>query len=91
MSAALIFATVLDFGLGLLLVAVSGFVLQGINNTGPLMPDAVFFVLMVGLCFGAPLTAWSVKKRIASLAVLAIAYSPLTIMGVVLLVEPLLV
>ena len=32
----------LDFGMGLLLISVSGFILQGVNNTGPMMPEAVF-------------------------------------------------
>ena len=28
--------------MGLLLISVSGFILQGVNNTGPMMPEAVF-------------------------------------------------
>jgi len=87
--AAVVIATVLDLGLGVLLVAVSGFVLHGVNNTGPLMPDAVLFVLMIGLCLGGPVAAWTLRKRIASPAVLAIAYSPLIVMAVALLAEPL--
>lgn len=89
--AALIIATVADCCLGLLLVATSGFVLQGVNNTGPMMPDAVFYVLMIGLCFAAPVVAWALKNRLASPAVLAIAYSPFIVMGLALLAEPLFV
>lgn len=89
MVAALVLATVLDLGLGLLLVATSGFLLQGVNNTGAMMPEAVFLVLMVALCVGAPLSAWLIRKRISSPAVLALAYAPLIVAGVVLLAEPL--
>jgi hypothetical protein len=89
--AALIIATFLDFGLGVLLVSVSGFVLQGVNNTGPMMPDAVFFVLMILLCVSAPIAAWFLRKRFGFPVVLAVAYSPLIVAGIALLVEPLFV
>lgn len=91
MLAALIIATVLDLGLGLLLASVSGFILQGVNNTGPMMPDAVFFVLMIALCFGAPIAAWSVRRRLAPAVVLAIAYSPPIVLVAALSAEPLFV
>ena len=39
----LLIATVLDVGMGLLLIGVTGFILQGVNNTGPMMPEAVLF------------------------------------------------
>ena len=88
MLAALLIATVLDVGMGLLLIGVSGFILQGVNNTGPMMPEAVLFVLMIALCVGAPSAAWFLRGRLAPLAVLAIAYSPLVVAGLVLLAGP---
>jgi hypothetical protein len=47
MRALIVIAAVADLALGALLVAVSGFVLQGVNNTGPMMPEAIFYVLMI--------------------------------------------
>jgi hypothetical protein len=91
MFAALVVATVLDLGLGLLMISVSGFVLQGVNNTGPMMPEALFFGLMVALCFGAPIAAWSLRRRLASPTLLAIACSPLLVTTGVLLLEPMFV
>ena len=88
---ALIIATVLDLGLGLLLTGVSGFVLQGVNNTGPVMPDAILFVLVIALCFVAPIAAWSLRGRTGSTSVLAIAFSPPIVFGTALLAEPLFV
>jgi hypothetical protein len=89
--AGLVIATLLDLGLGLLLVAVSGFILEGVNNTGAMMPDAVFLVLMIALCIAAPLAAWLLRKRLAASAVLLLAYAPLMIAALVLLAEPLFV
>jgi hypothetical protein len=86
--AALLIAAVLDFGMGLLLISVSGFILQGVGNTGPMMPEAVFFVLMIALCLGLPAATWFLRRRLAPLAVLAIAYSPLIVAGLVLLAGP---
>ena len=91
MLSALIIATVLDLGLGLLLASVSGFVLQGVNNTGPVMPNAIVFILMIALCFGAPIAAWSLRGRIGSGSVLAVAFSPPIVFGAALLAEPLFV
>ena len=91
MAAALIIATVLDLALGVLLISVSGFILQGVNNTGPLIPDAVFFVAMTIFCFAAPLIAWLVRKQLASPIVVVIAFAPLMVAGIVLLAEPVFV
>ena len=88
MLSALTIATVLDLGLGVLLSSVSGFVLQGVNNNGPVMPDAILFLLMIALCFVAPIAAWSLRGRIGSASVLAIAFSPPIIFGTALLAEP---
>jgi hypothetical protein len=55
------------------------------------MPEALFFGPMVALCFGAPVAAWSLRRRLASPALFAIAYSPLLIAAGVLLTEPMFV
>jgi hypothetical protein len=86
----LIVATIADLALGVLLVAVSGFILQGVNNTGP-MDGAIWFVLMLLLCFAAPVLGWVLRKRMPPPAVLAIAFSPIIIGALVLLAEPLFV
>jgi hypothetical protein len=90
MRALLVVASIADVMLGVLLVAVSGFMLQGVNNTGP-MDGAFWFVLMVLLCFIAPVLGWVLRKRLPAPAVLAIAFSPILIGAVVMLLEPLLV
>jgi len=59
MLAVLVLATVVD----LALVAVSGVVLQGVNNTGPMMPEAALFVAFVALCVVAPVAAWILRAR----------------------------
>jgi hypothetical protein len=89
--AALVIATLLDLCLGLLLIAVSGFILEGVNNTGPMLPEAAFLVLMIAVSIFAPIAAWTLRKRLAPAAVLALAYSPLAIAALVMLVEPLFV
>jgi hypothetical protein len=55
------------------------------------MPEALFFGPMVARCFGAPVAAWSLRRRLASPALFAIAYSPLLIAAGVLLTEPMFV
>jgi hypothetical protein len=91
MIAALVIATLADLGLAVLLVAVSGFVLQGVNNTGPVMPDAALYVAYVGLCVLAPLAAWILRARGARPAfVLWTASAPLLLAALVLAAEPLL-
>ncbi len=65
MTILLIVATIADLALGVLLVAVSGFILQGVNNTGP-MDGAIWFVLMVLLCFAAPVLRLGVAQADAA-------------------------
>jgi hypothetical protein len=90
MAAALILATVADLALAALLVAVSGFVLQGVNNTGPMMPEAALLVGMIVLCLLAPVAAWVLRARAAGpAAVLGAACAPLALAAAALLVEPL--
>lgn len=88
MRALFIVAGLADVALGILLIAVSGFILQGVNNTGPMMPEAVFFVIMMAWCFIAPLAAWLSRTRLQAQARLAIILSPLVIAGALLLVSP---
>lgn len=76
MVAALVIATVLDLGLALLLIGVSGFVLQGVNNTGPMMPEAILFILMIVISIASPLAAWAFRRDLGSATLLALAYAP---------------
>jgi hypothetical protein len=88
MTVALVLATILDVALGVLLIAVSGFVLEGVNNTGPTMPDAALFVAMIAFSFAAPLTAWLVRRRLSPSVTLVIALAPLIVGAIALIIEP---
>ena len=89
MVAFLVIATLIDWALAALLVGVSGFILEGVNNTGPEMPAAVSLVVFVILCVAAPLAAWTMRKRaIRPSVTLALAYAPIVIAALVLLAEP---
>jgi uncharacterized membrane protein len=91
MLAVLVLATLADLALAALLVAVSGFVLQGVTNTGPEMPEAAFYVGYVALCVVAPVAAWMLRLRRARPAlVLGMACAPLAIAALALVAEPLL-
>ena len=90
MAALLVLATVVDLGLAALLVGVSGFVLEGVNNTGPTMPDAVILVAFIVFSVAAPLVAWGRRSRARPAATLIIAWAPPAIAAIVLLLEPLL-
>jgi hypothetical protein len=60
----LVAAMLADAALGVLLIAVSGFVLQGVNNTGPTdIASAVFLLLAIAVCFAAPLFAAVLYRR----------------------------
>lgn len=91
MNIALVIAAIADIALGVLLVAVSGFIFQGVNNTGPQMPEAIFFVAMIVLCFAAPFLGFALRNRLPAPATLGIAFSPMFIAAAVLLLEPVLV
>jgi hypothetical protein len=65
-----------DFAIGILLIAVSGFILQGVYNTGPMMPDAIFYVAFVVWCFAAPVLAFVFRRRLSTTALMLIAASP---------------
>jgi hypothetical protein len=68
--------------LAALLIAVSGFVLEGVNNTGPMMPEAIFFVALIIICLAAPALAWGLRHRLEPPLVLAIAAAPIAISAV---------
>ncbi len=91
MRIALVIAAVADIALGVLLVAVSGFILQGVNNTGPQMPAAILLVGMIVLCFAAPFLGFALRNRLPGPATLGIAFSPIIIAAAALLLEPVFV
>ncbi len=89
MVAILIIATLIDLALAVLLVGVSGFILEGVNNSGPEMPAAVLLVGFIILCIAAPIAAWTMRRRaVHSGIVLALAASPIAIASAALLLEP---
>ncbi len=90
MVAALLFGTIIDLAIAGVMVGVSGFVLEGVNNTGPQMPAAVFFVAFILFCIIAPIAAWVLRARAFRPATtLGVAFAPIIIGGAVLLAEPL--
>ncbi|MFO1091161.1 MAG: hypothetical protein U1E46_16420 [Hyphomicrobiales bacterium] len=82
MTALLVLLTIADVALAVLLIAVSGFVLEGVNNTGPMMPEAVFFVALVVVCLVAPIAAWALRRKLDPMIVLVIAAAPLAVAAV---------
>jgi hypothetical protein len=90
MAALLVLATVIDLALAALLISVSGFVLEGVNNTGPTMPDAAFLVAFIIFSVAAPLAAWARKSRARPATTLITAWAPPAIAAIALLLEPLL-
>jgi hypothetical protein len=90
--AALAIATLIDWALAALLVGVSGFILEGVNNTGPQMPVAALLVAFVVFSLAAPLVAWMMRHRaLPPGLVLALAAAPIAIASATLLLEPVLV
>jgi hypothetical protein len=87
MTLALVVLTVANLALATLLVFVSGFVLQGVNNTGPMMPEAIFFVGFIVMCLAAPAIAWALRRRLQPGPVLAIAAAPLALATAVLAIS----
>jgi hypothetical protein len=88
MRLALILLTLADLALLGLLVAVSGFVLEGVNNTGPMMPQAVGYVAFMVACIVAPAVAWWSRTRWQPATTLLVAASPLLVAAMALLVQP---
>lgn len=83
----LILLTLADVGLGVLLIAVSGFMLQGVNNTGP-APGATLYMLFIVPCLAAPALAWLLQGRIGAGWALALAALPLAAGLVAVSVRP---
>jgi hypothetical protein len=75
-----------DIAIGILLIAVSGFILQGVYNTGPMMSDAIFYVAFVIWCFAAPLLAFVFRRRLSPTASTLIAASPAAIFLLLMIV-----
>ena len=70
-------------------MAVSGFILEGVNNTGPQMPMAAVLVAYVVFAVAAPIAAWRMRARaVRPGIVLALAYAPAAIAAATLLLEP---
>jgi len=88
MGVLLIIVAIADYALALLLVAVSGFILEGVNNTGPMMPEAYFFVALIVAAVVAPTFALLMRRRLAPRTALAIAAAPLICAAAALLVKP---
>ncbi len=89
MVAVLAIATLIDWALAALLVGVSGFVLEGVNNTGPEMPAAALLVAFIVFALAAPLAAWVMRRRGWRPGVFAtLACSPIVVAGGALLLEP---
>lgn len=87
MVALLAIATIADLAIAGLLVAVSGFILQGVNNTGP-MSGAGWYVAFIIFCIVAPAAAWILRKRTPPAVPITLALAPIAIAVVALLIEP---
>jgi len=87
MVALLVIATVIDLVLAGFLVAVSGFILEGVNNTGP-MQGAGWFMAFIVFCVVAPTAAWILRKRTPPAIPIVLALAPIAIGIIVLLAEP---
>ena len=85
MNIMMILAIIADLLLALLLVAVSGFILQGVNNTGAMMPEAALYVGFILLCIVASALAAILRKR-QPLATI-IAAIPLAVAALAMMLE----
>jgi hypothetical protein len=81
-------ATVADVALAVFLVAISGFIFEGVNNTGPMMPDAIIFAVLLASCVAAPVVAWLVRRRASTGIALLIAIAPLAAAAIALASGP---
>lgn len=88
MGVLLTILAVADFALALLLVAVSGFILQGVNNTGPMMPEAYYFIALIVAAVIAPTFALAMRRRLRPRTALTIAATPLVCAATALLIGP---
>ena len=88
MRPALLLITLADAALALLLLAVSGYVLEGVNNTGPMMPEALLFAAMLLACIACPALAWALRARLDPGMGIAIAAAPLAVAAIVTMAGP---
>ena len=72
----LVLATIADAIMALALLLVSPFVIKGVNNAGPQMPDALWFGLIVLATIACPIAAWIGRARLGPGWSLAIAAAP---------------
>lgn len=86
--AILVLLTLANLALAVLMVAVSGFILQGVNNQGPMMPEAIAFVALLIATLLAPATAWLIRKRAAPAVTGAVAAAPLAVAALLLVASP---
>lgn len=91
MRALLVLVTVADAALAILLIAVSGFVLEGVNGGGPEMPGAALFIAMIIVTLVAPFVAWGIRARAGDGAAVLTGALPLALAVLALLAEPLFV
>lgn len=88
MGALLVVLAIANYALALLLVAVSGFILQGVNNTGPMMPEAYFFVALIIAAVVAPTFALLMRSHLKPRTALTIAAAPLLCAAAASLIGP---
>jgi len=67
-----------DLGLGVLLVMLSGMILHGVNHTGPL-DGAWLLVPAMVLCLAAPPAAWLFWQRLGPPGALLLVATPLVL------------
>lgn len=78
MKLVVILLGLVDPGLGVLLVLLSGMILQGVNHTGP-MDGAWLMVPAMVLCLAAPPAAWLFWQRLGPPGALLLVATPLVL------------
>ncbi len=63
---------------------------RGRAGTGPMMPDAVYYVAFILFAVAAPLAAWFARSR-SNRPRIGLAFAPIVIGALTLLLEPLFV
>ncbi|MEZ5870750.1 MAG: hypothetical protein R3D32_02670 [Nitratireductor sp.] len=89
MRVLMVLAVVADLLLATLMVAVSGFILEGVNGQGPLTPVAYLYVGFILVCLAATAATIALRNRPALATVIAAA--PLAIAALALLLEGMVV
>lgn len=88
MGVLLVILAIANYALALLLIAVSGFILQGVNNTGAMLPEAYFFVALIIAAVVAPTFVLLMRKRLTPQTAIGIAAAPLLFAAAALLIGP---